>query len=124
MSYANQVSFLPNPNWNGYYGPAGNCIHGNCYGHGVPSNNFGNEGSTYIDLDSGDFYAFYNGAWAIASGGGGGGAGLTYYQGAGLDPNGVQSGSVGDVYHSRVSLGGDGSTWWKVSGTSSTSVWE
>jgi hypothetical protein len=60
----------------------------------------------------------------FSGGGGGGGAGLTYYQGAGFDPNGVQVGSVGDVYHSRVALGGDGSTWWKVSGTGTTTVWE
>ena len=84
------------------------------------------EGAPAIDEDSGDIYIYESGAWVLKSsgGGGGGGAGLTYYQGAGLDPNGVQSGSVGDVYHSKVSLGGDGSTWWKVSGTGTTTVWE
>lgn len=122
MSYANQVNFLPNPNYSGYYGPAGNCIHGNCYGHGAPSDSFGSEGSTYIDLDGGDFYVKYGDTWVI-QGAGGGGAGLTYSQGAALDPNGSVSGATGDVYHSRVSLGGDGSTWWKTTASGNTG-WE
>ena len=81
------------------------------------------EGTTALATDS-ELRSLQKICELVASGGGGGGAGLTYYQGAGLDPNGVQSGSVGDVYHSKVSLGGDGSTWWKVSGTGTTTVWE
>jgi hypothetical protein len=111
--------------------PSGNVLPSSCgtaqvtTGNGAPTC-VSVEGRIYIDLDTGDFYEYQSGSWVImfSSGGGGGGAGLTYYQGAGLDPNGVQVGSVGDVYHSRLGLGGDGSTWWKVTGTATNTGWE
>lgn len=121
MSYANQVNFEPNPNWNGYYGSTMICTFGNCYGHGVPVNGQGFNGNTYVDIDSGIFYSNSNGVWAPAAAGTG--AGLTYTQGAHLDPNGIVTGSVGDVYHSAPVAGGDGSTWWKTVGTGNTG-WE
>jgi hypothetical protein len=72
----------------------------------------------YVNTGSG-----YNTTWTEYSASGGGGAGLTYHQSGDLDPNGVITGSVGDVFHSRVSAGGDGTTWWKVSGSGNTG-WE
>lgn len=84
-----------------------------------------NEGRVYIDLSTGDFYQYQSGSWVLvfSTGGGGGGAGLTYYQGAHLDPNGNVTGSVGDVYHSRIAVGGDGSVWWKTTGTATDTGW-
>lgn len=41
-----------------------------------------------------------------------------------LDPNGVLVGSPGDIYKSAAALGGDGSVWFKVSGTATDTVWE
>lgn len=85
-------------------------------------------GTHYTDRDNGDTYIKQSGdgtltGWAQEAGGGGGGAGLTYYQGAFLDPNGNQTGSVGDVYKSRISLGGDGTVWWKETGNNTNTGW-
>lgn len=44
--------------------------------------------------------------------------------GAFLDPNGNVTGSVGDIFKSAESLGGDGTLWFKVSGTATDSGWE
>jgi hypothetical protein len=111
--------------------PSGNVLPSSCgisfltTGIGAPTC-VSNEGRIYIDLATGDFYRYVSGAWVIqfTTGGGGGGAGLTYYQGSALDPNGTITGSIGDVYHSRLGLGGDGSTWWKVTGTATNTGWE
>lgn len=82
------------------------------------------EGRIYIDIVTGDFYRYVSGAWVLQfSTGGGGGAGLTYHQGAHLDPNGNVTGSVGDVYYSRIAVGGDGSVWWKTTGTATDTGW-
>lgn len=85
----------------------------------------GVEGQINVDEDSGDFYEWRDGAWVLifSSGGGGGGAGLTYHQGAFTDPNGNVTGSVGDVYKSRIALGGDGTVWWKETGTGTNTGW-
>lgn len=84
----------------------------------------GFEGDVIVTLTE-EFYKYVSGVWTLMSiGGAGGGAGLTYYQTGALDPNGSVTGSVGDVFHSRVSLGGDGSTWWKVSGNATNTGWE
>lgn len=93
-------------------------------GAGAPSSG-GVEGDIYINESNGDFYEYSGGVWVLrfSSGGGGGGAGLTYYQGAFLDPNGNQTGNVGDVYYSRMALGGDGSIWFKGSGNSTDQGW-
>jgi len=54
---------------------------------------------------------------------GGGGSGSTNRIGADFDPNGIVTGAVGDTYLSALSLGGDGSVWYKTSGTGNTG-WE
>lgn len=93
------------------------------WGSGAPTGD-GFSNQLYLDVDAGEAYQFQNGSWVlIFSPGSGGGAGLTYNQSGDLDPNGIITGTVGDVFHSRVSLGGDGSTWWKVSGSGNTG-WE
>lgn len=95
------------------------------FGDGAPTC-VGTEGKVWVDSGTGDFYQYQSGSWVLifSSGGSGGGAGLTYYQGAFLDPNGNVTGSLGDVYHSRVAAGGDGSTWWKVAGSGTNTNWE
>jgi hypothetical protein len=50
------------------------------------------------------------------------GAGVT--SGAYIDPNGFVSGSEGDIYHSAISLGGDGTIWVKVSSGTGNTGWE
>jgi len=119
-----ETNFSPQIFWSGFTFPTTGCISGNCFGSGAPSNADGFDGYTYIDESSDDFYVKVNGAWVMRQAAAGTGAGLTMYQGAALDPNGSISGSVGDMYHSKTTLGGDGSTWVKISGTSSTTVWE
>lgn len=47
----------------------------------------------------------------------------TNHYGAALDPNGVVTGRPGDWYKSLISLGGDGSAWFKASGNGNTG-WE
>lgn len=117
-----QVNYVPNPA-TADPSPGGmKCVGGSCAGYGPPSDTSGFNGYTYVDLSSGDLYVKYGDIWVIQAAGTG--AGLTYHQGAFLDPNGNVTGSIGDVYHSRVASGGDGSTWWKVSGTNSNTVWE
>lgn len=59
----------------------------------------------------------------LTSGGGGGGGGSNT-SGAAFDPNGSVTGSPGDIYKSAISLGGDGSEWFKVSGTATNTGWE
>ena len=92
---------------------------------GVPTGT-GWEGQPAFDIQTGDFYMYESNTWVLkfSGGGGGGGAGLTYYQGASLNPNGVQVGNIGDVYHSKIALGGDGSTWWKATGNGTDTGWE
>lgn len=110
--------------------PSGNVLPSSCgpttvaTSSGAPTCG-GFEGQINIDITTGDFYEYQSGAWVLvfSTGGGGGGAGLTYYQGADLDPNGVVTGSVGDVYHSRIAVGGDGSVWWKTTGTATDTGW-
>lgn len=54
---------------------------------------------------------------------GAGGGGVTANVGGFLDPNGNVTGSVGDTYYSRFADGGDGSTWFKGSGTATNTGW-
>lgn len=110
--------------------PSGNVLPSNCglsfftTGTGAPTCNT-ESGRFYIDIGTGDFYENQGGSWVLvfSTGGGGGGAGLTYYQGSALDPNGVVTGSIGDVYYSRIAVGGDGSVWWKTTGTATNTGW-
>lgn len=59
----------------------------------------------------------------LNNGAGGGGSGSTNHIGADFDPNGIVTGAVGDTYLSALSLGGDGSVWYKTSGSGNTG-WE
>lgn len=105
------------------YGNLGN-LRGDIDPNGVV---YGRAGWTFYNLSTDTLYFNtgdgYNTDWTEFSIGAGGGAGLTYHQSGALDPNGVVTGAVGDVFHSRVASGGDGSTWWKVSGSGNTG-WE
>lgn len=121
-----QSNYSPDPSGDVQTVSYGNL--GNLHGSGDPNGVvFGRPGWTYYD-DAGD--ALYvntgedrNSEWTEFTGTAGSGAGLTYHQSGALDPNGSVTGTVGDVFHSRVSQGGDGSTWWKVSGSGNTG-WE
>lgn len=117
-----QVNYVPDPSADV---PPSRCSNGFwTSGSGSPTC-AGFRDQFYLDIDTGDVYQFQSGAWVLVSSpGGGGGAGLTYHQSGDLDPNGVITGSVGDVFHSRVSLGGDGTTWWKVAGNGTNTNWE
>lgn len=119
---AHEVNYTPDPSGNN---PPGNC--GMSFfssGSGAPTC-AGIEGRLYVNEDTGDFYEYRSGAWVLlfSSGGGGGGAGLTYYQGAFTDPNGNVTGSVGDLYYSRIAIGGDGTLWAKTTGTATNTGW-
>jgi hypothetical protein len=57
------------------------------------------------------------------SGGGGGGSGPDVKFSGDLDPNGVITGSVDDIFKSVESLGGDGSIWVKHTGTATNTGW-
>lgn len=117
MSYASPQNFLPNENWSGYYGPAGNCIHGNCYGNGAPSDSFGSNGNTFIDVDSGDFYIKYGDTWVIQTGGGGSGTDRVF-RGSFGDPNGDVTATGAAVYYDT-----DGSQWVHQSAGTNNTNW-
>lgn len=119
-------NYSPNPSGTVDSDSYGNL--GNLKGYGDPNGVvYGRAGWSYYDRSTDELY-FNTGdgrntTWTQFVAVGGNGAGLTYHQSGALDPNGSVVGTVGDVFHSRVSQGGDGSVWWKVSGTGNTG-WE
>lgn len=112
-----ETNFLPNPNYSGYYGPSGNCIHGNCYGSGAPSDGFGNNGFTYIDVDSGDFYVKFGDTWTIQTGGGGSGTDRVF-DGSFGNPNGNVTATGAAIYTDD-----DGSFWRHDSAGTNNTNW-
>lgn len=60
----------------------------------------------------------------IVTNGGGGGGGNAFSSGSVDDPNGNVTGSPGDIYLSSIPAGGDGSVWFKVTGTDTNTGWE
>lgn len=101
----------------------------NASGHGSPEGVLiAWPGSTYVDLDTNDFYTKNSGegtaeGWALASGGGGG-SGPDVKFGAFTDPNNNVTGSPDDLYKSSEALGGDGSLWVKRTGAGTNTGWE
>lgn len=100
---------------------------GNLTGTADPNGQInGRAGWSFYDENSGDLYFNtgdgYNSVWTLfASGGGGGGPDVKFN--SFLDPNGNVTGSVDDIYKSVESLGGDGSVWFKQTGTATNTGW-